>query len=158
MRFIYIAFVLLLSACTHSKTIIGTYNRSSESIDLFSDLTFKYVWHYHLYTRWAKGTWNLKDDTINLTKVSIYDTASYLSVSHINRIDTLILSTDEVPERYVSLERLTGFLSSYTQDGDFPKKLYYSSGKLLIVKDGKILPKKAPGINGKKYKTWYGRT
>ncbi|MCG9899329.1 MAG: hypothetical protein MH132_04960 [Hydrotalea sp.] len=67
-------------------------------IQLNSDSTFKYTWHFDMQSSWTKGIWWLKGDTIYFQMIPVYDTISKTNSNKITT-DSLVLSQDETPER-----------------------------------------------------------
>ena len=75
---------------------------------------------------WTKGTWTLKGDTVYFNMIPTYDT-----LRDANGIpsDTLILSTDEIPERITQIQFAA---MSHSTGGQNRMPL---SDKLLFRKD-----------------------
>src|SRR5688572_9887456 len=92
--------------------IIGRYRDYFGSrIELTSDNTFKYTWHFDLSYSWTKGIWSLKNDTVYFHMIPTYDTIIYnnndgTSTSKLN------LSGDEIPERMTTEQHAAMGLSS----------------------------------------------
>jgi hypothetical protein len=110
----------------------------------------------------TKGTWTLTDDTVYFQMVPIYDTLSQTNVNDIIS-DTLILSTDRIPERFTQKEFAAMLLSSGGQNRmAYPDKLLFRKGRLYKMQDGKLVLKKRRGFwsgkKGKKWVPWYFKT
>jgi hypothetical protein len=137
--------------------VVGHYrDYFGNRIQLYSDNTFNYTWHFDLSASWTKGTWKLKGDTVYFHMVPFYDTLSQTNSSGVTT-DTLILSTDKVPERFSQVESATMLLSSGGQNRmSYPDKLVYKRGRLYKVQNGKLITKKQRWLGvGKKRNPWY---
>ena len=137
--------------------IVGRYRDYFGShIQLNADNTFKYTWHFDMSGGWTKGTWAFKNDTVYFHMLPTYDTLSYIRATGLT-VDSLILSTDEIPERF-KLEQYTQMgLSSGGQNRiPYPEKLFYKNGKLYGIKDKKLIKKKQKEFwTGKKFPPWF---
>src|SRR5579875_377071 len=111
--------------------IVGHYRDYFGSrIQLNSDNTFKYTWNFDMSASWTKGAWTLAGDTIYFHMVPTYDTLSQTKSNGITS-DTLILSTDEIAERFTQTEFAAMLLSSGGQNRmNYPDKLLYKKGRL----------------------------
>jgi hypothetical protein len=158
MKSITIALLLSLSLSLFAQDkIIGSYRDNfGNRILLNSDNTFKYNWNFDLSASWTKGTWTLVKDTIYFHMVPTYDTLSETSAFG-NTYDTLILSTDETPERLTQTELAAMGLSSGGQNlRNSPQKLVFRKGRLYKIQEGKLVTKKQKGFwTSKKWVPWY---
>jgi hypothetical protein len=137
--------------------VIGRYRDYFGSrIQLNADNTFEYTWRFDLSASWTKGTWKLTGDTVYLHMIPTYDTLSQTNASGI-ATDTLILSTDEVPERFAPVEFAAMLLSSGGQNRmSYPAKLVFKRGRLYKLRNGKLVTKKEKWLGtGKKWNPWY---
>lgn len=99
MRILTIALLLTLSFGLFAQDkIVGRYRDYFDSrILLNSDGSFKYTWNFDMVASWTKGTWKLEGDTVFFIMVPTYDTLRYINSNNVTT-DSLILSTDEIPE------------------------------------------------------------
>ena len=137
--------------------IVGRYRDYFGSrIQLNSDKTFKYTWNFDMSASWTKGTWTLIGDTIYFHMVPTFDTLSQTKTNGITS-DTLILSTDEIAERFTQTEFAAMLLSSGGQNQmTYPEKLVFKKGRLYKILNGKLVVKKQKGFwTGKKWDPWF---
>ncbi len=108
MKIFIITFLLLLPFSLFSQdNFAGRYSGYfGNRIQINTDNTFEYTWHFDLSASWTKGTWTSKNDTVYFHVIPIYDTISYRTKNGFAG-DTLILSTDTIPER-LTQEQLSG--------------------------------------------------
>lgn len=125
-------------------------------IQLNEDNTFKYTWNFDMSASWTKGTWTLRGDTVYIYMVPTYDTLSQTTSNDILS-DTLILSTDEVPERFTQTQFAAMLLSSGGQNRmPYPDKLLFKKGRLYKIQNGKLVMKKQKGLwTSKKWDPWF---
>jgi hypothetical protein len=164
MKIFTVIFLLFLSLTLNAqKNIVGKYrDHFGNSLQLNADNTFEYTWSFDMSGSWTKGTWTLTDDTVYFQMVPIYDTLSQTNVNDIIS-DTLILSTDRIPERFTQKEFAAMLLSSGGQNRmAYPDKLLFRKGRLYKMQDGKLVLKKRRGFwsgkKGKKWVPWYFKT
>ena len=139
--------------------IVGKYrDHFSSLIHLNADNTFNFTWHFDLSASWTKGTWTFQNDTIYFHFITTFDTLSYKNKKGV-LTDTLILSTNEIPERLTQEEYLGRGLSSGGQNLiPCPDKLFFKRQKLYRIKDGKLITKKIRGFwTKKKLPPWFFR-
>jgi hypothetical protein len=137
--------------------IVGRYRDYFGSrILLNAEGTFKYTWNFDMAASWTKGIWKLEGDTVFFNMVPTYDTLSQTN-SIGNHSDTLILSTDEVPERFTQTEFAAMLLSSGGQNRmNYPEKLLFKKGRLYKIQEGKLVTKKQKGFwTSKKRDPWF---
>jgi hypothetical protein len=155
---ILIPILLILSIELFAQDkIVGSYrDYFGSSIQLNTNNTFRYRWHFDMVSSWTEGTWALIGDTVYFHMVPTYDT---LSRSDINGIgfDTLILSTDEIPERFTQTQFAAMLLSSTEQNRwDYPDKLLFKKERLYKMRNGKRVVKKQKGFwSDKKWDPWF---
>jgi hypothetical protein len=158
MKILTFAFLLSLSiGLIAQDKVVGRYRDYFGSrIQLNADNTFKYTWHFDMVGSWTKGTWALKGDTVYFYMVPTYDTLKFATVSNMT-VDSLILSTDEIPERFTQEQYAAMLLSSGGQNRmDYPDKLLFRKGRLYKIKNGRLIVKKQKGIgSSKKWLPWY---
>ena len=146
-------------------------------IQLNSDSTFKYTWHFDMQSSWTKGIWRLKGDTIYFQMIPIYDTISKINSNQITT-DSLVLSQDETPERIFLQTMTTTSVNINSTEKTIPKiyhdnlgallssggqnkryyleKLIVKNGRLYQIINGKPHRKKVKGFwTNKKWPTWY---
>lgn len=169
-----ILFFFTSLSLTAQKNLTGPYrDYFGTRIILYPDSTFKYTSHFDMQASWTKGIWKLKGNTIYFTMVPVYDTITKITSNGITT-DSLILSLDETPERFLA-PRITSvdiktvpdlkiyqanigtLLSSGGQNERFYlDKLIVKKGRLYTIVDGKSFAKKVKGIGtNKKWPTWY---
>lgn len=140
------------------RKLIGSYTGGfGDAIQLRSDSTFFYKWHFDLMYSWNRGTWKSNGDTIWLETVPVYDTLTLNRHSAKQQRDSLILSHDTVPQRLNDVIINLGHTSG--QGGhSFPHKLIYLNDRLYLP-DAKGKPDKKSRIEfgSEKYPTYYQR-
>ncbi|WP_026713864.1 hypothetical protein [Flavobacterium daejeonense] len=139
MKINVIILILLFQIISQSE-VIGKYKRFGDDITLNSDYTYEYNYYFDTYSGWSKGNWKMKNDTIYLYPILIYDTLRIPG-----KKDSLILSSTKKPNLIVSknLNEIYWPESSGEQTGNIFKKLFYKKGKLFqIDKNGKLKIKK----------------
>ena len=154
--------VLITKACTLSaqKDISGNYfNHFGSKLEIHADSTFKYNFHIDTEMSWTVGKWKVTNDTIYFTMIPVYDTVIYKDSSQTNRIDSLVLSLDQIPEKIISLESISGYLTSFGQNRhSFPDKLFYKRNKLFYIVNGKLKRDRVKSFwTQKKYVPWFKR-
>ncbi|HEV7332344.1 MAG TPA: hypothetical protein VGN63_15005 [Flavisolibacter sp.] len=158
MRILTITFLLTLTFSLFAQDkISGRYRDYFGSrILLNSDGSFKYTWNFDLASSWTKGTWKLHGDTVFFNIVPTYDTLSYTNSNNVTT-DSLILSTDETPERFTKEQFAAMLLSSGGQNRmNYPDKLLYKKGRLYKIQEGKLVTKKQKGFwTNKKWDPWF---
>jgi hypothetical protein len=151
-----ILLTLQLSLLAQNK-IVGRYRDYFGSrIQLNADSTFKYTWHFDMSGSWTKGTWTLKGDTVYFYMVPTYDTLKFATVSNMT-VDSLIISTDEIPERFTQEQYAAMLLSSGGQNRmDYPEKLLFKKARLYKIQNGRRITKKQKGLwSTKKWNPWF---
>jgi hypothetical protein len=158
MKILMIALLVTLSFSLFAQDkVIGRYrDYFGNRIQFNADKTFKYTWNFDMAASWTKGTWILTDDTVYLQMAPTYDTLSQAKPNNILS-DTLILSTDEIPERVTQAEFAGMFLSGGGQNRrNYPDKLLFRKGRLYKVQNRKLVTKKQKGFGtGKKWNPWF---
>lgn len=148
---------LTLIAQNHSLKLVGKYqDYFGNNIEIRSDSTFSYSWHFDLEASWSKGTWSIKNDTVYFKTIPINDTLRYKNNDG-KFVDSLVLSDEEKP-KLITTPNTIGMLSSGGQNRQpCPDKLFYRKDKLFdINKDGKLITKKIRGFwSKKKWDPWY---
>jgi hypothetical protein len=148
---IFLLFLVLEASA--QKSYIGKYqNYIGCSIALNSDSTFEFQWHFDLSASWTQGLWTVKEDTVILKALPVYDTFRTSGQGH----DSLVLSDDRKSEVIKTL--FPGYLISGGQNKyPSPSKLYYKREKLFEISSSeKIIRKKQRGFSTKKrHNPWY---
>jgi hypothetical protein len=157
MKFLFVVIFLTLSFTSFGqKKITGQYRDYFGSrIQLNADSSFKYSWNFDMSASWTKGQWTFRHDTIYFHMVPTYDTLRKITASGVS--DSLILSTDEFPERFTQTQFAGMPLSSGGQNRmTYPEKLFFRKGRLYNVRDGKLVVKKQKGWwSNKKWDPWF---
>jgi hypothetical protein len=158
MKILTITLLLTLPIALFAQDkIVGRYRDYFGSrLQLNADNIFKYTWHFDMVGSWTKGTWALKGDTVYFYMVPTYDTLKVATVSNM-AIDSLILSTDEIPERFTQEQYAAMLLSSGGQNRmDYPDKLLFRKGRLYKIQNRRLVMKKQKGMwSSKKWDPWY---
>ena len=158
MRILTTIFLLTLPFTLFAQhKIVGHYrDHFSSRIQLNNDKTFKYTWHLDLSASWTKGIWTINNDTVYFHVITTFDTISYKNKNGLIT-DTLIISTDEIPERLTQEQYAGQGLSSGGQNRTpSPDKLFYKRQKLFGIKDGKLTTEKIRGFSTKKkWSPWF---
>jgi hypothetical protein len=122
--------ILLTSFFFSERKVVGEYSMFGSKIKFNADLTYEYDVYAHIYSMWSKGNWIIKNDTIYLHPVLIYDTLRIAG-----KKDSLVLSFAKKPNLIVAknLNEIYWPESSGEQTGDIFKKLFYKKGKLFEI-------------------------
>lgn len=157
MKLFFLILFSTFSLNLFSQVTGSYYNSFGSRITLNTDSTFKYNWNFDLASSWNIGKWKIKNDTIYLTPVIVYDTLKFKDEKHFLR-DSLVLSLDEKTEsitndEYVSYQLVSGGQSR----SDVPVKLFYRQNRLFeFTKESRLLKKKVKGfMTAKKVVPWY---
>lgn len=140
--------------------VVGNYRDNfGGRLQLNADNTFKFTWHFDLASSWTNGNWLAKGDTIYLKIVLTYDTLR-MSKQDGKVNDTLILSSNNIPERLSPEQAAATFLSSDGQNQvEPPTRLVYQQGRLYKIVNGKLLTKKQRGNwSWIEYDPWFFKT
>jgi hypothetical protein len=144
------------------NNICGEYhNHFSSRLILNLDSTYNYTWRFDLAYSWSNGKWVLKNDTLYLKCIPIYDTANYNdSIGNFKPSygDSLILSIDDKSERISSGTAILTFISSGGQNrSPNPNKLFFRRNKLYEIKsNGHLDRKRIKGFwTRRKHATYY---
>ncbi len=155
--FVFLLVPSLSNGQNKNNELIGKYqNYFGSHIQINEDSTFSYSWHFDLMSSWSKGRWSIKNDTLYLKTIPIYDTLSYTDKTG-KMVDSLVLSDDDKPER-VTTPNFIGMLSAGGQNRQAcPDKLFYDGEKLFgITKQGRLIKEKLMGFWSKqKWVPWY---
>ena len=158
MKILIVIFLLSISLGLFAqKNIVGRYRDYFGSrLQLNANNTFKYTWNFDMSASWTKGTWTFVGDTVYFHMVPTYDTLSHTNVNA-NTSDTLILSTDERPERFTQTEFVATLLSGGGQNRmNYPDKLLFRKGRQYNIQNGKLVTKKQKGfLANKKWDPWF---
>lgn len=137
--------------------IVGRYrDYFGTRLYLNADSTFKYTWNFDGLSSWTKGTWTLRGHTVYFNMVPTYDTVGISKRSE-PTVDSLILSEDEVPERFTQLQLAALPFSVGGQNRQtYPEKLVLKKGRLYKLRNGKLVTKKQRGLgSSEKWEPWY---
>ena len=154
-----ITFFIVANVIRAQTVITGKYrDHLGSHVELRSDSSFKYEWHFDLTSSWTTGTWSNHNDTIIFSIKLVYDTLRLHNEIPKKETDTLVLSLDEKidilsPEEYA----LTKITSGQQNGSKMPEKLFYKKGRLYNIDlNGKIVTKKIRVFgSNKKYEPWY---
>ncbi|HVU57551.1 MAG TPA: hypothetical protein VHD83_20955 [Puia sp.] len=150
-------FIIAYAHLNAQSEVAGHYrNYFGESMNIRTDSTFKYSWHFDLQGSWTNGEWRKTKDTIYFTMIPVYDTVRQTLKNGEIR-DSLILSIDEKPER-ITVD-LNVLYSGGQNIQPYPTKLLYRKNRLYeIDKNGKPYTKWRRGFwNKKKWPPWFIR-
>ena len=160
MRIPIITYLLFLSvSLTAQDIVVGRYrDYFGNRIQLNSDSTFKYTWNFDMQASWTKGTWTKLKDTIFFYMVPTYDTVTFTKANSLS-VDSLILSTDETPERFTQVQFAAMLLSSGGQNRmNYPDKLLLKKERLYKIQNGRLVTKKQKGFwTNKKWTPWFSK-
>ena len=156
MKYLLFLYCLLFYFPVHGQNknanFIGKYrDYFGSEIIINRDSTFKYTWHFNLFSSWSNGKWTIKSDTIYLKTIPIYDTLTYTN-SNGKLVDSLVLSDDEHPKRiYPTIITNNGLLGGGQNHRPCPERLFYRDNKLYAFTDkGKLVRKKVRGFWSRK--------
>jgi len=165
-----ILFILsfLLSLQASPQVISGKYyNYSGCKLDLLTDSSYFFSYHFDLSSSWSIGKWTISKDTLLLKNIPIYDTLIVTDttwtlpaakVFSVKRSEELVLSTDEKSGKISLTESIMNSISGGGQNRMLPpSKLIIKKGKLYqLNKNGRLDRKKVEDLfSKKKYKTYY---
>ena len=143
------------------------YNYFGCKLELLSDSSYSFSYHFDLSDSWSIGKWTISGDTLILTNTPIYDTLIAIDtiwtsqtpkIYSIRAKEELVLSSDDKSGKISIIESLTNSISGGGQNRLMPpNKLIIKNGKLYqLDKKGRLDRKKVEGIlSKKKYKTYY---
>jgi hypothetical protein len=158
MKILTLTLLLTLSFALFAQDmVVGRYrDYFGNRIQFNADSTFEHTWNFDMAASWTKGTWRLMGDTVYLDMVPTYDTISHINASG-SPSDTLILSTDETPERITQTRFISTLLSSGGQSRmNYPNKLLLRKGRMYKIQNGKLVTKKQKGFwTSKKWDPWF---
>ena len=158
MKILIIAILLSISFSLFAQKIMAGRYRDyfGSRIELNVDSTFKYTWNFDLSASWTKGTWTLVGDTVYFQMIPTYDTLSQTNANG-STSDTLILSADEISERFTQTQFVATLLSSGGQNRrNYPDKLFFRKGRLYEIQNGKLVTKKQKGfLTTQKWDPWF---
>ncbi|MFI5161898.1 MAG: hypothetical protein ACHQHN_11510 [Sphingobacteriales bacterium] len=147
MKYLLFLIGLLVSCAAHAQSnntkLIGKYqDYFGNEIVINSDSTFRYAWHFDLFSSWSNGKWSIKNDTIYFRTILVYDTVSYTNANG-KIADRFIIANNEIPKRVYPSITDNSFLSWGQNHKPCPDKLFYKDDKLYgIKKSGKLIRKK----------------
>ena len=154
----FLIILFFANSLTSLAQVTGNYHNSFGSrITLNVDSTFNYQWNFDLVSSWNIGKWQIKNDTIYLKQVIVYDTLKIKDKNDILR-DSLVLSLDQKSEAITSTDYVAYELVSGGQGKHgVPTRLFYRKDKLFeLTKESKPLMKKVKGfMTSKKVVPWY---
>ncbi len=129
------------------KNITGNYQDNFGSrIRINVDGTFIYEYNFDLITSWTKGFWTLSGDTVKLVYTPILDTLNQISEDG-NIEDTLVLSSNEIPERIATGQYLKEQSYSGGQNRfRCPEQFLIKKEKLYEIYDNHTLTRKRRGF------------
>lgn len=154
--FIYLFSSFKLNA--QSKYIGHYHDFFGSFVDINTDSTFEYTYHFDLSGSWTKGKWSVNNDTLYFKMIPVYDTLNYIDSFTKSHIVKLVLSGDEKSNTITYDESAINGLSSDGQNYcSYPMELFYKDDKLFsIEKNGKLLKRKVKGFWSKeKFVPWF---
>ena len=163
MKLITILFVFISIFTTSNKSeFIGTYHDYFGSTIVFNnDFTYyENSWQVCTVTSWTIGKWKRENDTVFITPTFVYDSLSYYDSTRSIKIDTLVLSYDEVANRITLKDYKEGVLTTeslgFQNDYQNPFKLLIKGKRLYhILTNGKIDKTKKVAFSQDEYKPTY---
>ena len=153
-------FIILFSLTQLSSQaqITGRYDNSFGSrITLNADSTFRYRWNFDLASSWNTGNWSVKNDTIYLISILVYDTLKIKDDKGGFR-DSLVYSLNEKSESITNEEYVPNQLVSGGQGRKaiLLKLFYYGDRLFEFSKELKPLKKRVRGfMTSRKVVPWY---
>ncbi|RYX84403.1 hypothetical protein EON73_03365 [bacterium] len=158
MKLLTMTFLVTLPFNLFSQNkVAGSYrDYFGSKIRLNANKTFKYTWNFDMSASWTKGTWTCASDTVYFHIIPIYDTLSRKDINGIAS-DTLILSTNEVSERFKQMQFAAMALTSGGQSSmAAPNKLLFRKDRLYKIQNGKLIVQKQKGFwTDKKFDPWF---
>jgi hypothetical protein len=152
-----ILFFLLANYVIAQKNYVGKYlNAFGAEVNIYSDSTFVYNWHFHMSASWTKGKWKVQKNKLTLIAVLVYDTVKN---NRNTGKDTLVLSVNETSE--IVIYDGTYLISSVASSGQnkfrYPTQFMIKGHRLIEIDDrGKLITRKERQISsGKKCRPWY---
>lgn len=171
---ILVAFLLSFIRTSAQDRISGSYyDHFGNKLHLNRDSTFLHEFHFDLVYSWASGKYSVRNDTVYLIVIPVFDTIRYNNTTTNLITDSLILSTDQnsnigfdSADTYDNGIRKRIYIADIKSQNTFPipDRLLYRKQKLLFIKDdgkisrGRMSPiwpvrRKLGGY--KKFHTWY---
>ena len=160
--------IFLISLPANSQEISGKYfNYSGCKLDLLTDSSYSFSYHFDLSSSWSIGKWTISKDTLLLINTPIYDTLIVTDTTwtlpaskaySVKIKEELVLSSDEKSGKISLTESIINSISGGGQNRILPpSKLIFKKGKLFqINKNGRPDRKKVESLfSKKKYKTYY---
>lgn len=154
MRSIILCIIICTAKQISAQTLEGQYrNYFGNTIEIKSDSTFYWDYHFDLASGWATGRWSIIKDTIYLKPIPIRDTLVGTSEP-----DSLVLSIDINSERISIEEHAINSISSGGQLLEYvPSRLIFRKNRLYpLKKNGRIRRSKMRGILTKRrFVPWF---
>ena len=156
MKTTFIILFLITLSLNQKKDFFGEYNMYGAKITLNKDYTFEYNSYFDTTSFWTKGNWKVKNDTIYLSPILIYDTIrisgkkDYLRLSCSKKSNVILAKS---PEEIYWPE------CNGQQAETIIKKVYYKKGKLFKIKpNGQLVTEKEKKIlrrSDEYYNPWF---
>lgn len=154
MKFSLLLILTLQIFSLRGQSVVNNYrNYFGNELEIKSDSTFYWNYHFDLASGWAKGKWVLKMDTLVLKPIPTFDT-----LVRNGKRDSLVLSLNEISQKVTEEQFAVNQISSGGQLLEYvPTKLLYRKKRLYTFKrNGKIRKSKMKGIlTKKKFVPWF---
>lgn len=170
MRSPVLIFALVVVSCSSSKKLVsisevtGTYqDYFGSKLTMNEDSTFNYSNHVCLSYSWTNGTWELKEDSLFLRPVFVYDTLQIdnetSEIPSLNAKSELFVHHPDSDFTFIDLLQFSPHLTHNQNLQPPPSILIYRKERLYqFDKEGKLMTKKLRGLaNRKKWPPYYFR-
>lgn len=155
-------FLIFSSSLLHGQTnVSGNYhNYFGRKLILNSDSTYNYSYHFDLGSSWSYGKWIIKNDTVYLSNIVVYDTTSYqdtLKDGNIAQKTEVLLSSDDKPDSISQGETFINLIYGGQNRLPYPEKLFFKRNRIYDFKiNGRLNHKRIQGfMTSKKYAPYY---
>lgn len=156
-----ITLVLIVSfaKAQSSKVYNGIYNDGHGSkIELRSDSTFLYTYRFDMISTWSSGKWSVKNDTMFLTMIPVYDTVKVYNKNGAFMHYDKAKADEPIPKMQVRYDgTVTANTDKWQNYLPNPQKLYISQGRLYTIdlKGSPVKRKSSNNATGIRKYTYY---
>ena len=128
------------------------YNYFGAELIINSDSTFNYIRKFDLSSSWTNGNWMVRNDTVYLTTILVFDT-----LISTNNKSIIVLSDDNKSSSLKESEYAISQISSGGQNQHlFIDKYYFRKNRLIeIDQNGKLITQKKSYVSKTKYIPWF---
>jgi len=130
-----ILFLLFLIQTNSQSQFVGKYKDYWEhELKLNSDSSFIYSLDVCKRFGWTIGTWSVKNDTIHLKQITLYDTIRFRNCDKKVRIDSLVVSRNLKSKIILCPDSIDNTYTGVTQIiANFKTKFYKKRDRLYLI-------------------------